>query len=165
MTRLLCHWDSRFIRIAHEVQSWSKDPGTRVGAVLVKDRRIVATGYNGFPASLSDDLERYLDRDFKLSVVIHAEKNAIFNAAKNGTTTEGATIYVTWPPCTQCASALIQAGISEVVCPDPKDSPERWAANFLLANKLLQEAGVKVLYFGDSDLCPTATASSVAPLG
>ena len=165
MTRPLSHWDERFIRIAREVQSWSKDVGTKVGSVLVKDRRIVASGFNGFPANLSDDLERYLDRDFKLSVVIHAEKNAIFNAAKNGTTTEGATIYVTWPPCTQCASALIQAGISEVVCPDPKDSPERWAANFLLANNLLQEAGVKVLYFGDSDLCPTATAPSAAPLG
>jgi dCMP deaminase len=126
---------------------------------------MVATGYNGFPTSLSDDLERYLDRDFKLSVVIHAEKNALFNAAKNGTPTEGATIYVTWPPCTQCASALIQAGISEVVCPDPKHSPERWAANFLLANELLQEAGVKVLYFGESDLCLTETVPSAAPLG
>jgi dCMP deaminase len=165
MMRPLCHWDSRFIRIAHEVQSWSKDPSTTVGCVIIKDRRIIASGYNGLPANLSDSLERYHDREFKLAAVVHAEINAIFNAAKNGTTTEGATIYVTWPPCTQCASALIQAGISEVVCPDPKDSPKRWAANFLLANKLLQEAGVKVLYFGDSDLCPTATVSFVEPAG
>jgi dCMP deaminase len=133
--------------------------------VLVKDRRIISTGYNGLPASLSDSLDRYHDRDFKLATIIHAEKNAIFNAAKNGSSSEGATAYVTWPPCSQCASALIQAGIEKVICPDPKNGPERWVTNFLLANELLYEAGVKVLYYSDSDLCQTETAPSVAQLG
>ena len=162
---LVSHWDSRFMRIAKEVQSWSKDPSTKCGCVLVHDRRIISTGYNGLPAGLSDSLDRYQNREFKLATIIHAEKNAIFNAAKNGSLTEGTTAYVTWPPCSQCASALIQAGVSKVVCPDPKTGPERWVSNFLLANDLLYEAGVKVLYFGESDLCLTETVPSAAPLG
>jgi deoxycytidylate deaminase len=100
-----------------------------------------------------------------LATIIHAEKNAIFNAAKNGASTEGATAYVTWPPCSQCASALVQAGVERVVCPDPKNGPERWVTNFLLANELLYEAGVKVLYYGDTDLCSTETAPFAAPTG
>jgi dCMP deaminase len=133
--------------------------------VLVKDRRIISTGYNGLPASLSDSLDRYNDRDFKLATIIHAEKNAIFNAAKNGSSSEGATAYITWPPCSQCASALIQAGVERVICPDPKDGPDRWVSNFLLANELLYEAGVKVLYYSDSDLCQTENAPSAQQRG
>ena len=132
--------------IARMVQSWSKDPSTRCGCVLVRDRRIISTGYNGLPASLSDSLDRYNNREFKLDTIIHAEKNALFNAAKNGASTEGATAYVTWPPCSQCASALIQAGIAKVICPNPSSGPERWVKNFQLANDLLYEAGVQVLY-------------------
>jgi len=147
------------------VQSWSKDPSTKCGCVLVKDRRILSTGYNGLPASLSDSLDRYQNREFKLATIIHAEKNAIFNAAKNGSTTEGSTAYITWPPCSQCASALIQAGVVKVVCPNPNLSPERWKANFLIANELLYEAGVTVIYFGESDKCQTETAQFVEPPG
>jgi deoxycytidylate deaminase len=110
-------------------------------------------------------LDRYQNREYKLATIIHAEKNAIFNAAKNGASTEGATAYVTWPPCSQCASALVQAGVERVVCPDPRNGPERWVTNFLLANELLYEAGVKVLYYGDTDLCSTETAPFAAPTG
>jgi deoxycytidylate deaminase len=110
-------------------------------------------------------LGRYLDRDFKLATIIHAEKNAIFNAAKNGSQTEGATAYITWPPCSQCASALLQAGVAKVVCPNPNSGPERWVTNFLLANELLYESGVKVLYYSDSDLCQTENAQFVEQPG
>ena len=158
-------WDHRFMRIADEVQSWSKDPSTKCGCVIVRDRRILSTGYNGLPANLSDSLTRYQDREYKLATIIHAEKNAIFNAAKNGSNTEGSTAYVTWPPCSQCASALIQAGIAKVVCPNPNTAPERWRANFQIANELLYEAGVFVLYFGDSSPCQTETAQYVAHTG
>jgi dCMP deaminase len=158
VNQFISKWDLRFLRIAREVQSWSKDPSTKCGCVLVHDRRILSSGYNGLPSSLSESLERYMDRDFKLASIIHAEKNAIFNAAKNGSQTEGATAYITWPPCSQCASALIQAGVSKVVCPNPNSGPKRWVTNFLLANELLYEAGVKVLYYSDSDLCQTETS-------
>lgn len=158
-------WDRRFLRIAEEVRLWSKDPGTKVGCVLVNDRRILSTGYNGFPASISDSLERYTDRNYKLSVTVHAEKNAILNAAKNGTKVEGSTLYVTFPPCSQCASAVIQAGVAKVICPNPKHAPERWRDNFIEANNLFYEAGVEVLYYSDSDLCLTEIAPSAGLTG
>jgi dCMP deaminase len=161
----LSKWDTRFLRVAEEVRLWSKDPGTKVGCVLVDNRRILSTGYNGFPATISDDLERYIDRDFKLSITVHAEKNAILNAAKNGTKVEGSTLYVTFPPCSQCASAVIQAGVAKVVCPDPATAPERWRSNFIAANNLFYEAGVQVLYYSDADLCLTEIAQSAAPTG
>ena len=162
----LDHWDARFLRIAEEVRSWSKDPGTTVGCVLVKDRRILATGYNGFPASLSDHLPLYEDRDYKLAVVVHAEKNALFNAAKNGANTESCTAYVTFPPCSQCAAALIQAGVSLVVCPNPSESPDRWKANFKIASDILSEAGVKTLYYSEADLDGDANMRNLrGPLG
>ena len=154
----LTKWDLRFLKIAHEVQSWSKDPSTKCGCVLVKDRRVIATGYNGFPANISDSLDRYQNREFKLAAVVHAEKNALFNAAKNGSTTEGCTAYVTWPPCSQCASALIQAGVSKVICPRVSTTPERWKDNFVLAGNLLYEAGVTVMYYSEEDLWTTKSA-------
>ena len=161
----LTKWDLRFLKIAHEVCSWSHDPSTKCGCVLVKDRRIIATGYNGFPANISDTFERYSNRDFKLAAVVHAEKNALFNAAKNGSTTEGCTAYITWPPCSQCAAALIQAGITLVVCPNPITAPTRWVENFLLANELLFEAGVTVLYYSEEDLWTTEHAQPAAQNG
>jgi dCMP deaminase len=144
-------WDRRFLRIAHEVLTWSKDPGTKVGCVLVKDKRIIATGYNGFPANLSDALPRYNDREYKLAITIHAEKNALFNAAKNGANTEGCSAYVTFPPCSQCAAALIQAGVKLVFCPNPKSAPERWQKTLTTGSDILTEAGVRTLYFTEAD--------------
>jgi len=154
---LLNKWDQRFLRIAHEVSSWSRDPGTTVGCVLVKNRRILSTGYNGFPVGLSDSLDLYQDREYKLAVTVHAEANAIINAAKNGAVTDGSTAYVTFPPCSQCAAALIQAGVSEVICPNPANAPDRWRAIFMLANEMLNDAGVTILFYSESDLCPTVT--------
>jgi len=148
----LSNWDRRFLRIAEEVKTWSKDPGTKVGCVLVNDRRILSTGYNGFPSSISDDIERYANREYKLRVTIHAESNAILNAAKNGTRVEGSTLYVTFPPCSQCASAVIQAGISKVICPNPAKAPARWIENFRSASDLFFEADMKVLYYSQNDL-------------
>jgi dCMP deaminase len=104
-----------------------------------------------------------MDRDFKLAVILHAEVNAIFNAAKNGATTEGATAYVTWHPCCQCASAIIQAGVVKVVCPSPQSAPERWRENFRLSGALLFDAGVEVTYYSEENLWSQSHASSVAP--
>lgn len=163
--RFLNHWDRRFLRIAHEVSSWSHDPGTKVGCVLVQDRRMIASGYNGFPQNLSDSLELYKDREYKLAVTVHAEANAILNAAKNGAKTQSCTAYVTFPPCSQCAAALIQAGVTMVICPDPANAPERWRASFKLANEMLYQSGVKLLYYSENDLWKTETAPSVGLTG
>jgi len=162
----LSKWDRRFLRIAEEVRTWSKDPGTKVGCVLVSDRRLIASGYNGFPSTLSDSLTLYEDRDYKLAVTVHAEANAIMNAAKNGAKTQSCTAYVTFPPCSQCAASLIQAGVERVVCPDPETAPERWRASFKLGNEMLYNSGVKLLYYSQDDLqCLTETAPSAEHTG
>jgi len=158
-------WDRRFLRVAYEVSSWSKDPGTKVGSVIASHKRILSVGYNGFPSGLSDSFDNYINREYKLLVTVHSEVNAILNAAKNGTKVEGSILYVTFPPCSQCASAVIQAGVAQVVCPDPATAPERWRSNFIAANNLFYEAGVKVLYYSDADLCLTETAPSVGHTG
>ena len=140
-------WDERFIRIAFEVATWSKDPGTKVGAVLVDDRRIIATGYNGFPQNIEDSLERYLDRETKLAYTVHAEVNAILNAARNGSKTDGTDLYVTFPPCVACSTAVIQAGVNRVIRPDLSTAPERWRKSFHEGANLMSEAGVRVETF------------------
>ena len=135
-------WDVRFMRMAHEVASWSKDPSTKVGCVLVKDRKIISMGYNGFPRLIEDDLNRLIDREVKYEMTVHAEQNAVITAALHGISTAGSTAYVTFSPCSRCAAVLINAGISTVVVSAAEDIPSRWLKNFQLAAELLNEAGI-----------------------
>lgn len=135
-------WDIRFMRMAHEVASWSKDPSTKVGCVLVKDRKIISMGYNGFPRLVEDDLNRLIDREVKYEMTVHAEQNAVITAALHGISTAGSTAYVTFSPCSRCAAVLINAGISTVVVSAADDIPSRWLKNFQLAAELLNEAGI-----------------------
>ncbi len=141
-------WDLRFFEMAVLVSSWSKDPGTRVGAALVGDKRILATGYNGFPSGIEDNPERYADREVKLAYTVHAEVNALLNAAKNGAKTEGSTLYATFHPCVNCAAAIIQGGIKRVVCPSAESAPERWRNSFGRARDLMIEAGIEIVNHG-----------------
>tara|TARA_R100000406_G_scaffold81617_1_gene63446 strand:- start:104 stop:580 length:477 start_codon:yes stop_codon:yes gene_type:complete len=135
-------WDVRFMRMAHEVASWSKDPSTKVGCVLVKDRKIISMGYNGFPRLIEDDLNRLIDREVKYEMTVHAEQNAVITAALHGISTAGATAYVTFHPCSRCAAVLINAGINTVVISAHDIAPDRWLDNFRLAAQLLNEAGI-----------------------
>jgi len=135
-------WDIRFMRMAHEVASWSKDPSTKVGCVLVKDRKIISMGYNGFPRLIEDDLNRLIDREVKYEMTVHAEQNAVITAALHGISTAGSTAYVTFSPCSRCAAVLINAGISTVVVSAADVIPDRWLENFRLAAELLNEAGI-----------------------
>ena len=135
-------WDVRFMRMAHEVASWSKDPSTKVGCVLVKDRKIISMGYNGFPRLIEDDLNRLIDREVKYEMTVHAEQNAVITAALHGISTAGSTAYVTFSPCSRCAAVLINAGISTVVVSAADVIPDRWLENFRLAAELLNETGI-----------------------
>lgn len=122
-------WDLRFLAVATLISSWSKDPSSQVGCVLVDaKRRIVSAGYNGFPKDASDALELYEDRKQKYPRVRHAEKNAIQFAGRN---VEGATAYVTMPPCSRCAAFMINAGIARVVTIDVDEEKQaRWQKDF-----------------------------------
>jgi len=134
-------WDNRFLELAKLVGSWSKDPSTQVGAVIVdSNNRIVSIGFNGLPQGVVDSEERLVDREAKYHIIVHAEANALMFANKS---VEGCTLY-TWPfqPCSRCAGLIIQSGINRVV--SVVHSEERWKKNFSIAYDLLNEAGVKV---------------------
>lgn len=136
-------WNQRFLDLAAVIASWSKDPSTQVGCVIVgPDREIRSTGFNGFPRGIDDD-SRLDVRDIKMQLICHAEENAIMHAARIGVPLKGCTTFVTWPPCVRCARGLIQVGVAEVVYPDTA-VPDRWYADFLIALSLFDEAGVKV---------------------
>lgn len=135
-------WDHRFLDLARHISSWSKDPSTPVGAVCVRDRRVLATGYNGFPRGVADLPGRLINREEKLLRTVHAEMNIVAQAARNGVSLDRATIYV-WPfmPCSSCCTALIQAGIKRVVAPD-LPVPDRWKVSFSTSQSMFREAGV-----------------------
>jgi dCMP deaminase len=136
-------WHERFIKLSHEVAEWSKDPSTKVGCVLVKNKRVISTGYNGFPKGISDSFDRLMDREQKYEMTVHAEINAITTAALHGVSTEGAIAYITFNPCSRCAAVLINAGIDSIYVSTANDIPTRWLSNFILASKMLAEAGVE----------------------
>lgn len=120
-------WDRRFIDLSREISTWSHDPSTQCGAVIVDQlRRVVSTGYNGFPRQMPDSVDAYADREVKYSRIIHADMNALLFA---GRPVDGCTIY-TWPllPCDRCFVHLAQAGILRYVAPRPvrPSHIERW---------------------------------------
>jgi dCMP deaminase len=138
-------WDVRFLRLAEHLASWSKDPSTRVGCVVVgADREIRSTGFNGLPRGIADTYERLHVRELKYPLICHAEENAMLHAARIGISLARCTAYVTWPPCTRCARSMVQAGVIEVVYPSDLEIPERWRADFEMSLGLLNEAGVRV---------------------
>lgn len=138
---MITKWDSRFLALAKEVSSWSKDPSTKCGAVIVDNqRRVIGLGYNGFPRGMSD--EGYEDRGHKLTYVVHAEANAILNAVAK---VKGCTLYV-WPipACNECAKLIAQAGIERVVSPSPTQEQRiRWAGSFAAASIIFSECAIK----------------------
>ena len=143
---LIMIWNQRYLNIAKQIASWSKDPSTKVGAVIVGDKnQIISQGYNGFPRGFKDSLDRLYNRETKYKFTIHAEANALYNALYNGVSVNGTTIYVHGlPVCVECAKAIIQSGIKRVVYDSlPK---ENWKQSNEDALKLFSEAGVDVVY-------------------
>ena len=138
-------WAERFMTMAELVASWSKDPSTKVGCVLVDaQRRIVGMGYNGFPRGVADEADRYDDRPTKYAMVVHAEANAILNAVGD---VKGCTAYVTHHPCADCAGLLIQSGVSSIITkrPDP-GIQKRFCESFKHSQSMLDEAGVDLMF-------------------
>lgn len=130
----------RFLDLARLVASWSKDPSTQTGAVIVDpNHRIVSVGYNGFPKGVADD-DRLHYRDMKYEMIVHCEVNAVLFARQS---VLGMTLYtVPFLSCSRCAVVMIQAGIWRVVAPNYM--PERWKESFELSKALFEEAGVEV---------------------
>lgn len=144
-------WNKRFIMLARHIAGWSKDPSTKVGCVVVgPNREIRSTGYNGFPRGVKDD-ERLHNREQKYPIIVHAEENAIAQAAMNGVSLKDCTAYI-WPlpPCSKCARLLIQSGIKECVSL-AQETPERWKEDVERAEDLFSEAGVILRYVDMSE--------------
>lgn len=137
-------WDIRYLELAEQISSWSKDPSTKCGAVIIGSKRqVVSSGYNGFPRGVTDTSERLNERSTKYQYVVHAEMNAIYNAAHTGTSLDGATIFIHGLPCcAECAKGIIQTGIRRVVMPSRKKVSMHWAESWTLASQMLSEAGV-----------------------
>ncbi len=141
-------WDMQFLEIAQKVSTWSKDPSTKVGAVIyAADKSPVSQGYNGFPRGMDDD-ERLLNRELKYQKIIHAEENAILFAKRD---LDGCSIY-NYPflPCCHCASLLVQSRISRVVT--FKNNIVRWAQNMEEARNTFKECGVELVEYDNEDL-------------
>ncbi len=138
------NWDEYFINFAKLAATRSKDPSNQVGAVIVKNNNIIATGYNGFPSGVEDDKPERYERPLKYFWMVHAEENALLSAAKHGIACEGANIYVTpFHPCAKCARGIIQAGIKNVIVNNIVHNP-RYEQEFKIAKEIFQCAGVKV---------------------
>ena len=141
-------WDVRFLRLALEVSTWSKDRSTQVGAVIVgEDRSPGPYGYNGFPRFIDDEKEERHSRPSKYDWTEHAERNAIYNAARMGVALKGSTIYVTHVPCADCARAIIQVGITRVVTIASSMEggfSERWSEAAEITREMLAEANIPI---------------------
>ena len=142
-------WDEYFIAITDVVRKKSKDPSTKIGAVIVgPDKQIVSTGFNGFPRGIDETDSVRWERPVKYQFVEHAERNAVYNAARTGVSLMGCTLYLVGMgpptvPCIECAKAIIQVGIVRVCGKACKPVPDTWADDFTFAAALLKEAGVE----------------------
>ena len=144
-------WDLRFLRLAREVSTWSKDASTKVGAVIVDPRKhIVSVGYNGFPASLRDDYN--ITREEKLARTVHAEMNALLNAPL-GIPVKSSLYVYPLPPCDVCFLHLLSQRIRRVAHLKMSDAhAERWGPAFARTQALASEAGVTLIAYEMEDL-------------
>lgn len=149
LTRRL-EWHQKFLGLAMHIETWSKDPSMKVGAVIVDERRrLLSTGYNGFPQGVEDTPERYEDRSLKYPLVVHAEVNAVLFSGHDLT---GATLYCsTGVPCPDCMGVIIQSGIKTVVFPTQRQNKKRvkgkvdWEKAGQLSTQMAEEADVELI--------------------
>lgn len=142
-------WARRFLGLCDHIAGWSEDRDFQVGCVVVgPGREVRTTGYNGLPRGVKSDDDARFDRASgeKFHWVEHAERNAIYNAARSGANLDGCTLYVNRFPCADCGRAVIQAGISHVICPPIPKADGALDHSFQVSNTMLKEAGIKVTH-------------------
>ena len=145
------NWMEYFLEIAEVVKLKSKDQSTQIGAVVVGEgNNVLSTGYNSFPRGLDDSLQERQQRPEKYFWIEHAERNAIYNAARIGVSTKGCSLYLShWFPCVECTRAIIQSGITTLYCDplDEKASNSNYNESFKRSIQMLREAGVELRYY------------------
>ena len=141
-------WTERFMGLCNHVADWSEDRDFQVGCVIVgpKGHEIRATGYNGLPRGVSDKDDARFDRASgeKFHWIEHAERNAIYNAARAGASLEGCTLYVNRFPCADCGRAIIQSGITHIIAPPIPKADGALDYSFQVSRQMLIEAGLVI---------------------
>jgi len=143
-------WHSRYLNLALEVSTWSKDPSRKVGAVAVGNKgQILSQGYNGFPRGILDSRTRLEDRPTKYKYVVHAEMNVIYNATYNGVSLAGSTFYVTGlPVCSECAKGLIQVGVKRVIMQSmDSETRDTWIESWSHTKAMFDEVGIYYQFY------------------
>lgn len=164
----MTNWNQRFFDTAHTIAQWSKNRGTKVGAVMFHpaSKAVVSMGYNAMVAGMDDDLPHYHEAPLKALVFEHAERNCIFHAARYGIGTEGMGMAVTWYPCAPCARAIVASGLVELVAVRPNWLDEKWGPDWLAAADILHAGTVKVTYLAPPGSAPdpaTQAEETAAP--
>lgn len=136
-------WHNKFMSLAKEISTWSKDPNTQVGTVAVRNRQILSVGFNGFPRGIEDTKERLNERELKYHFMVHSEMNCIYNASYNGVSLFNASLYVYGlPVCSECAKGIIQVGIKEVYWKCDKEISEKWENSMGLSMNMFKETSI-----------------------
>jgi dCMP deaminase len=145
--------DRRFLVLAHHIGQWSKDRSAKTGCVIVGADRIVrSSGYNGIVRGAKDDLDERHARPEKYRWSEHAERNAIYNAARLGLSLENCCLYVNWFPCADCARAVVQSGIKRLVGLVPDHNDSQWGTDFDFSKSLFAEVGVEIQLYDIPEL-------------
>lgn len=145
-------WDDRWMNRAADYASWSKDPSSKIGAVAVDPIRKLELvgGYNGFPRNISDSIERYVHKETKYKLIVHAEMNVVANAAYHGISLNGAHLYVYGlPVCSDCAKVLINTGITKVFMKYPSTINSKWTISAIDTYAMFEEANIQVELMND----------------
>jgi dCMP deaminase len=141
-------WDKKFIKLSSHISDWSKDKNKKVGAVIVdSDNIVLSMGYNGIPRDCDDTDETRYERPIKYLFTEHAERNAIYHAARHGVSLKDCKMYVTLFPCADCARAMIQSGITKLIAPEPNLDHEVWGDHFKAAIQMMEEAKIEIVLF------------------
>lgn len=134
-------WDLRFLNLASLISTWSRDPSTKCGAVIVRpDKTVASVGYNGFPKDMYDDPEKYANKEEKYSRIVHCEMNALLHLNED---TRGYTLYTTALCCDRCAVHMLQAGISRFVAWVAPDYESRWADSIKRTRSYYADCGAE----------------------
>ena len=145
------NWTEYFLGLAEQVKLKSKDQSTQIGAVIVgEDNEVLSTGYNSFPRGLDDSILERQERPEKYFWFEHAERNAIYNAARIGVSLKNSTIYLTSGlPCMDCARGIVNSGVKIVWCKEvcTTKNKEKWEESQMKSLQLLNECGIQVFYY------------------
>lgn len=140
-------WIEHYLQMCDLISKMSRDTKTKVGCVLIgADKEVISTGFNGLPRNVNDSVRARYERPEKYMWFEHAERNAIYNAARHGVPLKGTMLIINGPPCTDCARGIIQAGISTIIYPQDHIFSGRtdWQENIDTATEMLVEGGVSI---------------------